>query len=75
MTADLAAKPEARVSLAEMLALKLIPDIHAMPLKLYVGDMGERPLSEWKSLYREFMSKPTGITREQWHPMFIKKER
>lgn len=67
------AAEEPNVSLAELLALKKIPDHHAVPLKNYVGGVDEKPLSEWLSLYEEFMSKPTGMSREQWHPLFIKK--
>ena len=66
-------RDEAIVNLAELLALKSIPDRHAMPLKLYVGDAGPKPFSEWMLLYSEMMSKPTGMSREQWHLKFTNK--
>ena len=65
-------KSEPKVSLAEMLAMKKVPDHHAHALSVYVGDAGEKPLSEWMSLYEEFMKKPTGMSKEEWHAEFIK---
>lgn len=67
-------REEPRPNLAELLAMRRIPDAHAFALKLYVGDDRERPLSEWESLYREFMSKPTGMSKEQWHAQFTKNQ-
>ena len=58
------------VGLRELLAMKKIPDKHAFPLKLYVGDMDERPMPEWMELYKEFLSKPTGMSREDWHALY-----
>jgi hypothetical protein len=71
--APAAPRPEPRANLHELLAMKKIPDIHAAALALYAGDVRERPISEWMDLYSEFMSKPTGLSREQWHPLFISK--
>jgi hypothetical protein len=65
-------RAEAIVNLAELIALKSIPDRHAMPLKLYAGGSGPKPFAEWMSLYKEMLGKPTGMTREEWHTKFIK---
>ena len=66
---------EPRVSLAEIIAMRRIPDIHAFALKGYVGDGNERPLSEWDSLYQEMMSKPTDMPKERWHEDFKKSKK
>ena len=58
--------------LAELVAMRRIPDAHVLPLRLYVGDAKERPLSEWESLYQEFLAKPTDMPKEQWHERFVK---
>jgi hypothetical protein len=64
--------PEATSSLAELVAMRRIPDHHAFALRQYVGDDTERPLAEWDSLYKEMMSKPTDMPKAQWHETFVK---
>jgi hypothetical protein len=68
---------EPNISLAELVAMRRIPDAHAFAFRLYVGDTGERPLSEWVSLYEEFKTKPTDMPKEKWHEQFVqsRKER
>jgi len=62
---------EPEISLAELISMRRIPDHHAFALGQYVGkDKVERKLSEWDSLYKEMMSKPTDMPKEQWHEKF-----
>ena len=63
-------RPEAKVTFAEFVAMGEVPGKHAIPLKFYVGDVSERPISEWRSLYEEMMTKPTGTSQEDWHEQF-----
>ena len=65
-------EPEGKSSLAELVALSRIPDHHAFAMRQYVGDDNERPLSEWDSLYKEMMSKPTDMPKDEWHKQFAK---
>ena len=56
------------IGLAEAIALRLFPDYHAMPVRLYVGDdSAKKTVADWKSTYSEMMSKPTNISKEAWH--------
>jgi hypothetical protein len=67
-------EPESKMALAELVAMRRIPDHHAFAMRLYVGDdNAERTLSEWTNLYDEMMSKPTGMPKEQWHEQFVQK--
>ncbi len=61
------------VGLAELVAMKRIPDHHAAAFRLYVGHDKEMKVSEWDLSYKEFMSKPTGMSKEAWHEQFVKK--
>lgn len=69
---------EDRMSLAEVLALRKVPDHHARPLMQYVGDTPKtsqaRPLREWLDLYDEMMTKPTGMTTLAWHEARLKQK-
>jgi len=59
---------ESIMGLAELIAMRRIPDSHAMPLRLYVGDeKAQMTLSAWEDTYQEMMSKPTGMPKEKWH--------
>ena len=60
------------VGLAELVAMRRIPDHHAHALRLYVGHDNEMRLSEWDLTYKEFMSKPTDMPKEEWHEKFAK---
>lgn len=68
-------RKEPCVSLAELLAMRKVPDHHAHALKVYAGTVGEMPLSEWEGLYAEMMSKPTDMPKEQWHAEFKKQDK
>ncbi len=66
--------PESSIGLSELVAMRRIPDSHAPALGLYVGHDREMSLSEWDSVYAEFMSKPTGMSKEAWHAEFVKQK-
>ena len=53
------------VGLAEAIALRLFPDYHAFPMKLYFGDV-KMSVSDWKDAYAEMQSKPTDVSKESW---------
>ena len=61
------------IGLAEALALRLLPDHHAMPMRLYVGDDSKKTVTDWKDAYNEMMSKPTNISKEAWHEQCLAK--
>lgn len=63
------------VGLTELIAMKRVPERHAPALRGYVGHDREMKLSEWDSIYREFMSKPTGVSKKEWHKQFVKKSK
>lgn len=53
---------------AEAVALRLFPDHHALPVVLYVGDRNAKlSTSGWKQLYNEMMTKPTDVSKKDWH--------
>lgn len=64
---------EAVIGLPQLVALKKIPFKHSEPLRLYVGDGNPRSISEWMELHKELMSKPTGMSRAKWHPIYAAK--
>lgn len=70
MSDELETSPESIIGLAELVAMRRIPDHHAMPLRLYVGDDVRMTVPQWDSAYQEMMSKPTGVSKEQWHEQF-----
>jgi hypothetical protein len=59
--------------IGEALALRLFPDHHAFPMRLYYGDGVRFSRADWVSLYGEMMSKPTGVSKEDWHEKCLEK--
>lgn len=69
-------RPKAVVGLAELVAMGRVPDLHAFALRLYVGDdKKEMKVSEWDDTYKEFMLKPTGMSRDKWHAQYVKNKK
>lgn len=64
---------ESLIGLAELVAMRRIPDHHAMPLRLYVeNNDAKMTVSQWERTYAEMMSKPTGMSKAEWHEQFGK---
>lgn len=64
---------ESLIGLAELVAMRRIPDHHAMPLRLYVeNNDAKMTVSQWDRTYKEMMSKPTGMSKAAWHEKFGK---
>lgn len=64
---------EDHIGLAELVAMRRIPDHHAMPLRLYVEKNDVKmTVSQWDRTYAEMMSKPTGMSKAEWHEQFGK---
>jgi hypothetical protein len=62
------------IGLAELVAMRRIPDHHAKPLRIYAGDDSVKmTVAEWESLYEEMMLKPTGMPQREWHETFKNK--
>ncbi len=66
---------QSEFGIAEALALRLFPDHHAFPMKIYVGDDKQLTAEGWKQAYNLMMSKPTDVTKEAWHAEKTNKER